>query len=217
MLLGAMAFLVVVLRFLWGFTGTRYARFRSFPLGARAFVRHLTAFVAGRDDGHVGHDPFASWAALAMLASVVGVAVTGTMSVAVPSMRRMHHLFAYAAVALVVVHVMGVVLSALRRRENLVLGMLDGKKMVTARQGLASTRPIAALFFVALIAAAVLELVSTYDAKSRTVRLPLVGQVRLRSRYGRVRQRKAPDQSDVRSTVEGPAPSSISSSRGEGE
>jgi cytochrome b len=190
MLLGVTAFLVVALRLLWGFAGTRYARFRSFPLGARAFLRHLTAVAAGRDDGHVGHDPFASWGALAMLAAVVGVAVTGAICVAVPSMRRIHQLFAYAAVALVVVHVIGVVLSALRRRENLVLGMLDGKKMVTARQGLTSTRPIAALLFVALIAAAVLELVSTYDATNRAVRLPHIGQVRLRpwgkSRVARV-------------------------------
>jgi cytochrome b len=188
MLLGATAFVVVLLRLLWGFTGTRYARFRSFPLGARALVRHLAAFASGRDDGHVGHDPFASWGALAMLAAVVGVAVTGAMSVAMPSMRRFHHFLAYAAVALIAVHVVGVVLSALRRRENLVLGMLDGKKMVTARQGLASTRPIAALFFVALIVAAVLELVSTYDASTRMVRLPLVGQVRLRPAKVRLRR-----------------------------
>jgi cytochrome b len=180
MLLGVTAALVVVLRILWGFVGTRYARFRSFPLGPRALVRHLKTFTTGRDDGHVGHDPFASWAALAMLASVLGVAVTGAMCVAVPSMRRVHHLFAYGAVALIAVHVVGVVLSTLRRRENLALGMLDGKKMVTAGQGLPSTRPIAALFFVALIAAAVFELVGTYDAANRAVRLPLIGQVRLR-------------------------------------
>lgn len=188
MLLGVTAALVVLLRTFWGFAGTRYARFRSFPLGARALLRHVTAFAAGGDDAHVGHDPFASWAALAMLAAVVGVAVTGAMSVAVPSLRRVHHLFAYGAGALVVVHVAGVVLSALRRRENLVLGMLDGKKMVTARQGLTSTRPMVALLFVALVAGAVLELAGAYDARARTVRLPYLGQVRLRP-WGKRRAR----------------------------
>src|SRR5262249_45512475 len=77
MLLGVIAALVVVLRAAWGFVGSRYARFGAFALAPRALLRYLWALATGKDERHVGHNPAASWVALAMLVSVLGVAVTG--------------------------------------------------------------------------------------------------------------------------------------------
>jgi cytochrome b len=176
MLLGVVAALAIALRVIWGLVGSRYARFTSFALGPRAVLRHLT----GRGERQTGHDPFASWGAVAMLASIAGVAVTGVMAVlGSRSARQLHPLFAYAALALVVVHVAGVVIHALRRRDAIALGMLDGKKLATAGDGIRSHHALVALVFAVLIGAAVRELVVHYDAQSRVLTLPRIGELRL--------------------------------------
>jgi hypothetical protein len=117
-----------------------------------------------------------------MLVSVLGVAVTGTMAaMGVRSMRHVHQLVAYGTVALIALHVAGVAFHALRRRDDLVLGMVDGKKTVPSQRGLRSTHPIVALVFIALIGGAAVELVRSYDTASRTLALPGMAQVRLGS------------------------------------
>jgi cytochrome b len=180
MLLGVIAALAVVLRAVWGFVGSRYARFSSFALAPRALLRYLWSQATGKGESHVGHNPATSWVALAILVSVLGVAATGAMAaMGVRSMRSVHQLVAYGTALLVVLHVAGVALHALRRRDDLVLGMVDGKKAVPSRRGLRSAHPIVALVFLALIGGAAVELVHLYDAASRTLALPGIAQMRL--------------------------------------
>jgi hypothetical protein len=167
---------------IWGFVGSRYARFGSFALAPRALFRYLWALATGKGESHVGHNPATSWVALAMLVSVLGVAVTGAMAaMGVWSLRHVHALFAYGTALLAVLHVAGVALHALRRRDDLVLGMIDGRKAVPSQRGLRSTHPIVALVFLVLIGGAAVELVRSYDASRRTLALPGIAQVRLGS------------------------------------
>jgi cytochrome b len=182
MLLGVIAALAVVLRVAWGLIGSRYARFGSFALAPRALLRYLWSLVTGKGEGHVGHNPATSWVALALLVSVLGIAVTGAMTaMGVRSMRDVHRLLAYGTALLVALHVAGVAFHALRRRDGLVLGMVDGKKAVPSQRGLRSAHPIVALVFLALIGGAAVEIVHLYDAARRTIKLPGIAQVRLGS------------------------------------
>jgi len=57
MLLGAVTALVVVLRVLWGFVGSRYARFRSFAFGPGAVLGYLRGLVTGAGRGARGAQP----------------------------------------------------------------------------------------------------------------------------------------------------------------
>jgi cytochrome b len=160
MLLGAVAALVIVLRMAWGLVGSRYARFTSF------------AFVP-RGERRAGHGPTTSWAALTMLASVMGVALTGAMAtVGLRSARHLHHVVAWCAVALVALHLSCVAVRALRGSGSIALDMLDGKQAAKPGRGLRSSHPIVALLFLALVGGAAFELVRSYDAARRTLRLP---------------------------------------------
>ena len=52
-LLGLIAF-----RLLWGFFGSRYARFRTFLFRPREIVAYVSALVKGKAAHYVGHNPF---------------------------------------------------------------------------------------------------------------------------------------------------------------
>jgi cytochrome b len=67
---------LVVFRLLWGFAGSRTARFATFVRGPRAVL----AYFGGRQDHPAGHNPAGGWSVLALLA-VLGVqAATGLFS-----------------------------------------------------------------------------------------------------------------------------------------
>ncbi len=59
---------IVVVRFVWGFVGTRYARFSGFLRGPRATFAYLRSFATGRPEHHVGHNPAGGWMIVLLLA-----------------------------------------------------------------------------------------------------------------------------------------------------
>jgi cytochrome b len=71
--LGYTVLVLVVFRIVWGFVGTRHARFASFLRGPRALVAYL------RERGHatVGHNPLGGLSVLAFLALLLLQAATG--------------------------------------------------------------------------------------------------------------------------------------------
>jgi cytochrome b len=177
MLLGAIAALVVLLRIAWGFVGSRYARFRSFAFGPRAVVAYVRDAFAGRGEPHVGHNPANGWAAYAMLVATLGVAVTGALIArGGHAVKEIHELFAYAMVGLAAVHVAGVALHVIRRRDNIALGMIDGRRPAAPAQAIETAHPLVALVMVGLVGAWAGSLVHGYDATGRRVTLPALGQ-----------------------------------------
>ncbi|WP_310565554.1 cytochrome b/b6 domain-containing protein [Hydrogenophaga sp.] len=75
--LGYLASALVVLRIVWGFVGTRHARFADFwPTPARV-LQHLRALRAGRLDQHAGHNPLGALMMLALISLVLALGLTG--------------------------------------------------------------------------------------------------------------------------------------------
>ena len=68
-LLGLIAF-----RLVWGFVGTRYARFRSFLFKPGEIAAYAVSLLKARPGHHVGHNPAGSVAVFALLV-VVGVSI----------------------------------------------------------------------------------------------------------------------------------------------
>ena len=72
--LGITALVLLAFRIIWGFTGSRYARFANFIRGPRQTVAYLRA---KHDADTAGHNPLGAWSVLALLL-VVGIqALTG--------------------------------------------------------------------------------------------------------------------------------------------
>ena len=68
---------VVAFRLLWGFAGTRYARFAEFLRGPRATLGYLKGFLAGRPAHYLGHNPAGGWMIVLLLAVLLGTVWTG--------------------------------------------------------------------------------------------------------------------------------------------
>lgn len=131
--IGYLAGAVVPLRLVWGFAGNRYARFAHFLRPPQATLRYLRQAAAARAPRHVGHNPLGGWMVVLLLACVAMLVATGwalttdaLWGYAWPI--RVHAAIAWALLALVALHVSGVVWTSWQHRENLVAAMFTGQK-----------------------------------------------------------------------------------------
>ena len=134
---GYVALAVVAVRVAWGCFGSRYARFGQFVRAPRAAWRYALAVAQHREPRYLGHNPLGGWMAVALLACVAGLALTGWLYTTDAfwgdaAVERVHRALAWALLALVVTHLAGVLFTSLRQRENLVAAMLDGRKRAPA-------------------------------------------------------------------------------------
>lgn len=130
---------LVVFRLLWGLAGTRYARFASFVRGPRAVARYLASLVRGRPEHHLGHNPAGALAIVALLALAVATIASGWASyqdIGGEWLEELHEAAAGAMLAVVGVHIAGVLASSWLHRENLVAAMLDGHKPGRPEEGI---------------------------------------------------------------------------------
>ena len=175
-MIGLVLALMLAMRVIWGFVGSRYARFGSFIYSPMAVVRYLRDAAAGRGGRHAGHNPGSAYAIFAMLAIVAGLAVTGVMlGQGNEGVKEIHELLVYAMIGVAGVHVLGVVLHTLRRRENITAGMIHGHKNVPASVGIRSSHPVAAAVFLIALGAWATALVAAYDPATQSTTIPTLG------------------------------------------
>lgn len=173
-IIGLLLTLMVLLRIVWGFIGSRHARFASFAYGPGAVGRYVKSSLGGGGgERYIGHNPGSAYAIFAMLALLLAQGATGVLTaVGYEDLKEVHEVLAYAMLGVVGVHVLGVLLHSVRHRENITRSMIDGTKPVEPGDAIPSSRPIAAVVFLILIGASAYGLLANYDATSRSARLP---------------------------------------------
>jgi len=101
--------------------------------GPRAVLRYAVQLRAGREARHIGHNPLGGWMVLLLLACVAGLGLTGWLYTTdrfwgMAWLDQLHQALAWALLALVALHLAGVLFTSLRHRENLVAAMFSGDK-----------------------------------------------------------------------------------------
>lgn len=76
---GYTASALVLARVLWGFVGTRHARFSDFFPTPTRLLKHLQALQRGEIPHHEGHNPLGALMMLALMALVLALGATGWM------------------------------------------------------------------------------------------------------------------------------------------
>jgi cytochrome b len=150
--LGYLLLALIGFRIVWGLVGTRYARFRSFAFRPSQVVSYLRSLLRGSPQHYVGHNPAGSWVIFGLLVLGVLTGVTGYATfneLGGEAFEELHEAVASAMLALVVLHVGGVIVSSLLHRENLVGSMLSGYKFGAASQGIRSARWLTGTLLVA--------------------------------------------------------------------
>lgn len=143
---GYLILALVVVRIIWGFIGTRYARFSNFITGPSEAVRYLWEEITGRARRYLGHNPAGAAMIVAilvflLLATASGIALYAADEGAGPlagwiaqskalegPLEEAHELFANITLALVIFHTLGVILGSVINRENLMAAMFHGYK-----------------------------------------------------------------------------------------
>ncbi|MDX2200064.1 MAG: cytochrome b/b6 domain-containing protein [Phycisphaerae bacterium] len=175
-ILGLAISLMVLLRVVWGLVGTRYARFSNFAFGPAAVGQYMKSALFGGGQRYIGHNPGSAYAIFAMLALMIGLAITGIMlGRGNEGVKETHELLAYAMVVVVITHVAGVVLHMIRHRENIVASMIHGRKRADPAEAIRSSHPALACASLAVVAAWSFDLVRNFDPTTHTTRLPLLG------------------------------------------
>ena len=177
MLLGGAAVFMVLLRIVWGFVGSRHARFRDFALSPGALVAYLKGQLTGGAKRYAGHNPGTSYAALVMFVLLLGLGVTGAFMGSVGEVfEEVHEVLGWAMIVVVVAHLTGVVIHSVRHKEFITRSMIDGKKQAEPSEAIRNAHPAVGVVFLVLTGLWSWGLVSNYDAASSTLRVPLTGQ-----------------------------------------
>ncbi|HWW68916.1 MAG TPA: cytochrome b/b6 domain-containing protein [Duganella sp.] len=126
---------LVCFRVIWGFVGTDYARFSSFVRGPRATLGYVRSMFSGRPQHFTGHNPAGAVAIVLMLAAAIALAGSGWLLYTERAgewMEDVHELIANLMLAVVLIHIAGVLAASLMHRENLVKAMITGRKQAEA-------------------------------------------------------------------------------------
>ncbi len=178
MIVGVVVGALLVLRVVWGFIGSRYARFASFVHSPVSVMTYVQRAITGRDERHVGHNPGSSYAIFAMLLLAGLTVVTGLMmSLGIEAGEELHAAFAYTLAAVVGVHVAGVIWYSIRRRENITLSMITGMKEGELSDAISSSHPIVGLVFFVTVMSLGVGLFRNFEPSKQQTTVPLVNLV----------------------------------------
>ena len=175
-LLGLFITALVAFRLVWGVIGTRHARFDAFATRPAALAAYLKSVFGGPGREYVGHNPASSYVTWAMLILLVGLVWTGILlGRGNESVEDLHEILAHSMLALVGIHVLGVILHTVRHRDPIALGMIDGRKREPSSAAIRSARPVSALLLGVLLASWAAGLWRGYEPAKGRVTLPVLG------------------------------------------
>ena len=132
--IGYAASALVLARIVWGFVGTRHARFSDFwPTPARLRA-HLADLLAGRHGAQAGHNPLGALMMLALLAVVLALGASGWLQTTDAFwgeewLQELHEGLASALIALAGFHALAAIVMSRIERTNLVAAMITGIKV----------------------------------------------------------------------------------------
>jgi cytochrome b len=146
---------LLLVRILWGFVGTKHARFSDFVFSPQHIVQYLKDTFVLKAKRYIGHNPAGGAMILLLIFSLLITSISGLVIFGIEeaqgplagwisdsshfwgdAFEELHEFFANFTLFLVFVHVAGVVVESLIHHENLIVSMFNGRK----RQGQETNR-----------------------------------------------------------------------------
>jgi cytochrome b len=150
---GYLIFAIILIRVIWGFIGTKHARFSDFVFPISTVKQFLKDTIHLRAKHYIGHNPAGGLMILMLMASLLittlsGMAVYGAAENAGPManwlsgsshfledlFEGLHEFSANFTLLLIFVHIAGVIIESLVHRENLVRSMIHGYKLANPQK-----------------------------------------------------------------------------------
>ncbi len=155
---------LIAFRLVWGFVGTRYARFTNFVQGPAAVVRYAKSMASGKPQHFVGHNPVGAVAIVLLILSGIAIVATGYAAfneIGGEWVAELHEVSSHIMLILVGIHIVGVIVASRLHRENLARAMVTGNKQGSASEGISRLWvSVAVLLLAAVLAFWYLQLVA---------------------------------------------------------
>ncbi len=124
---------LIGLRIIWGFIGTRHARFSDFLPSPTAAFSQISDILHARQNVHVGHSPLGALMIYNLLLTIAGISITGYMMTTLTYfgeewVEEAHEILVTWAEISVLLHVAAVMFESVRLRVNLIKSMILGYK-----------------------------------------------------------------------------------------
>jgi len=146
--LGYFITVLVVSRVVWGFIGSKYARFSSFVFPVSEYIQNIKAIVTNNHEKHyMGHNPLGGGMVFLLLFGVLTLVASGlillgwseytgpiwALDIAISEglgdlSQQIHYLLPVLMLFLIGGHIFGVILATKQHGENLVHSMFHGYK-----------------------------------------------------------------------------------------
>ena len=155
-LAGSTVMAVAAYRLLWGIVGSRYARFAEFVRGPRQAVAYLKSLLQARPPHYAGHNPAAGWAIVLLLALALASGASGWLTYQEMGgewLEELHEFLTGLMLAVVAVHLAGVLVGSLLHGENLPRAMITGRKQGEPDEAIAGQRWLGAMLLLGWAAA----------------------------------------------------------------
>jgi cytochrome b len=143
---------------LWGVVGSRYALFGDFARSPAAALRYLQAYLPGSTLAaprrYLGHNPAGGWAVLGLLTLMAAAVASGWwayQSGAPDAAGEAHEVLTHALLILIGLHVLAVIATGFKHRENLVRAMWTGRKRALPEQAIRSSHGLIGLLLFAAV------------------------------------------------------------------
>ena len=135
---------LLVFRLTWGYLGSHYSKFRTFPLSRDAVVKHLGQVFRRKPTEYLGHNPAGAVMIVVLLVTLVSLVFTGLIVAGGQEKlgplafmtsykvghftEELHEFAAWVLVWAIVVHLLGVFVESRIFRHPIVRAMINGRK-----------------------------------------------------------------------------------------
>ena len=130
---GYVVLVLVALRILWGFCGSRHARFRDFLYPPHKVARFVFDSARLKAKRYIGHNPAGGLMVIVLMLTLLAVSATGVMLTmdafwGQKWVETAHEGAVTIMLGLIGLHLLGVFVASVEHGENLVLSMFTGRK-----------------------------------------------------------------------------------------
>lgn len=173
MLSGFLMVFLVIIRFFWGFIGSKYARFTHFKLDPAELLEYFRSLLQGKTKRELGHNPASSYAALIIFALIILMGGTGLFMIGgfyKEFFEEVHELAAFLLLIVILLHIAGVVFHQIKHHDGMITSMITGKKEVVIGQDpIEGNFKLSFLFASLFILGAASYLYKNFDTKEQTL------------------------------------------------
>ncbi len=153
-LIGYFICLLLIVRIVWGFIGSKHARFSDFVASPLSVWAYLQASFRNNPPHYSGHNPAGGWMVLVLMAALLLMSVSGVILVSVIEFEgpllnllsgmgdqwayryeELHEVALEILWLLIAGHLVGVAVASVQHKENLVRAMVSGYKMINKHEG----------------------------------------------------------------------------------